>query len=100
MSRIPAPTEPDEEDSGKDFIRIGSDKVRACLWPGPEDKMGALKVEKVTQNAIKGTVSGFSWSEIEQEQKRDPSVQPVHSAVWNHRKPALSEMRDMDPKLK
>ena len=100
LSRIPATTEPDEEDSGKDFIRIGPDEVRACLWPGPKDNTGALRVEKVAQNAIKGTVSGFSWPEIEQEQKRDPSVWPVHSAVWNHRKPTLSEIRDMDPKLK
>ena len=45
-------------------------------------------------------MSGFSWPEIEQDQKREPSVWPVHSAVWNHRKPTLSEIREMDPKLK
>lgn len=100
LSRFPVDTEPDEEDTGKDFIRIGPDEVRACLWPGPVETRGVVRVEEVIQNAIKGTVSGFSWPEIEQEQQRDPCVWPVHSAVWNYRKPTLSELRDVDPRLK
>lgn len=100
LSRIPVSTEPDEEDTGKDFIHIGLEEVRACLWPGPEERASAPEAERATQNAIRGTVGGFSWAEIAQEQKRDPDVQPIHSAVWNHRKPTLAELRDMSPKLR
>lgn len=73
LSRIPVGTEADEEDSGKDFICLGSEEVRACLWPGQKEKTVCTDMQAATQSAIKGTVTGFSWMELEQEQKRDPS---------------------------
>ncbi len=34
LSRIHSREESEKDDDGKDFIQLGADEVRACLWPG------------------------------------------------------------------
>lgn len=95
LSRIPVSTEPEGEDSGKDFICLGSEEVRACLWPGQKDVVthGAI------QSAVRAAVDGFSWTELAMEQKKDPMVQPVLAAVQEQQRPPGASLRLADPKL-
>lgn len=50
--------------------------------------------------AVKGTQSGFSWAEIEEEQKHDTSIRPVYLAEWNNKKPSPAVLHKMDTKPK
>lgn len=95
LSRIPVGTEADEEDSGKDFICLGPEEVRACLWPGQKD----ITTQGATQSAVRAAVNGFSWSELEMEQRKDPRVQPALTAVQNQQKPTGMSLHQADPKL-
>lgn len=45
-------------------------------------------------------VPGYSWSDIEEQQKNDPNVAPIYRAVLKNKNLTPSEQRDMDVELK
>lgn len=45
LSRLPVHPEPEAEDSGKDFLVIKEEEVRASLWPAWEAQMGQPKAK-------------------------------------------------------
>ncbi|KAI4904285.1 hypothetical protein NFI96_007443, partial [Prochilodus magdalenae] len=100
LSRLPSQEEPEASDTGKDFILIDTEEVRACLWPAPERKGNEPAVQVAVQAAVRRGISGYSWGEIEEQQKCDPDIQPIHSAVLRGKNPSLVEQRAMSPKLK
>ncbi len=60
LSRIPWGIEPEKNDTGKDFIRLTSDEVRACLWPGKGEESDESTVRVAKQAVIKKGVDGYS----------------------------------------
>ncbi len=60
LSRIPSC------DSAKDFIKMNSDEVHACLWPVAKQQQ---KVQASVQVSVTRKVPGYSWSDIEEQQK-------------------------------
>ncbi len=112
LSRIPSCEEPEQEDSAKDFIKMNSDEVCACLWPfaKQQQKVQACVSDKMS---VTRKVPGYSWSDIEEQQKIDPHIAPIYRAVvtnknlspveqWNITNKNLSpvEQRNMDVELK
>lgn len=97
LSRIPLTEEPEEEDTAKDFIQMNSEEVRACLWPVNEKQ---AKLQTSIQVSMMNKISGCSWSEIEEQQKNDPTVAPIYRAVLINKNLSSVEQRDLDPTVK
>lgn len=97
LSRIPSSEEPEQEDSDKDFIKMNSDEVRTCLWPVSEKQQ---KVQASVQVSVTRKVPGYSWSDIEEQQKNDSNIAPIYRAVLINKNLTPSEQRDMDVELK
>uniref|UniRef100_A0A3B1JKD5 Gypsy retrotransposon integrase-like protein 1 n=1 Tax=Astyanax mexicanus TaxID=7994 RepID=A0A3B1JKD5_ASTMX len=100
LSRLPAHEEPEAKDTGKDFILINTEEVRACLWPAAERREVEPAVHVAVQASIRKGVSGYSWGEIEEQQKCDPDIRPVYSAVLRGKNLSPAEQRAMTPKLR
>lgn len=100
LSRIPWGMEPEEDDNGKDFIRLTSDEVRACLWPGKEEGVDKSVVRVAKQAAIRKSVDGYSWSSIKEQQRKDPCIAPVYNAVLENRRIMTRTFRDMETQQK
>lgn len=99
LSRIPWGEEPESEDLGKDFIRLGLEEVRASLWPASIHQ-SQPSVPATVHAVAKKLISCQSWSEIEEEQKRDPLIGPVYRAVERQSPPKPSEQRAMAPEVR
>ncbi|XP_052392086.1 uncharacterized protein LOC127939541 [Carassius gibelio] len=97
LSRIPSSEEPEQEDSAKDFIRMNSDEVRACLWPVANKHQ---IVQASVQVSVTRKVPGYSWSDIEEQQKIDPHIAPIYRAVLTNKNLSPVEQRNMDVELK
>lgn len=100
LSRLPSHGEAESSDTGKDFILIGTEEVRACLWPAVEREGGEPAVQAAVRASVRRGVSGYSWGEIEEQQRGDPDIQPIHSAVLKDKSPSPAEQRAMAPKPK
>ncbi len=97
LSRIPSCEEPEQEDSAKDFIKMKSDEVRACLWPVAKQQQ---RVQASVQVSVTRKVPGYSWSDIEEQQKIDPHIAPIYHAVLTNQNLSPVEQRNMDVELK
>ncbi len=97
LSRIPSCEEPEQEDSAKDFIKMKSDEVRACLWPVAKQQQ---RVQASVQVSVTRKVPGYSWSDIEEQQKIDPHIAPIYHAVLTNKNLSPVEQRNMDVELK
>ncbi|KAL1260060.1 hypothetical protein QQF64_007887 [Cirrhinus molitorella] len=97
LSRIPSLEEPEQEDSAKDFIKMNSDEVRACLWPAVKEQQ---RIQASVQVSVTRKVPGYSWSDIEEQQKIDPHIAPIYRAVLTNKNLSLVEQRNMDVELK
>lgn len=75
LSRIPWGIEPEKDDTGKDLIRLTSEEVRACLWPGKGEEGDESMVRVAKQAVIKKGVDGYSWSSICEQQRKDPCIE-------------------------
>lgn len=95
LSRIPWGIEPEKDDAKKDFIRLTSDEVRACLWPGKNEESGGHTVHIATQAVIKTGVDGYSWLSIGEQQKKDPCIAPVYTAVLENKRIVAHSLRSM-----
>ncbi|KAG1926094.1 interleukin-1 receptor accessory protein-like 1-A [Pimephales promelas] len=100
LSRIPWCMEPEEDDDGKDLIRLTSNEVRACLWPGKEEGVDKSVVRVAKQAAIRKGVDGYSWSSIKEQQRKDPCIAPVYNAVLENRKLVTRSFREMGTQQK
>ncbi|RXN16347.1 Transposon Ty3-I Gag-Pol poly [Labeo rohita] len=100
LSRIPWGIEPEREDTGKDFIRLTSDEVRACLWPGEGEEIEESTVRVAKQAVIKKGVDGYSWSSISEQQRKDPCIAPVYNAVLENRRLVARSFRGMETQQK
>ncbi|XP_042624230.1 uncharacterized protein cuzd1.1 [Cyprinus carpio] len=100
LSRIPSREEPEEDDDGKDFIRLGADEVRACLWPGKRIDQEEPEGKAAVQASIRGEINGYSWSEIGKQQKNDPVIGPIYKAVCDTKRPSKMHHSYMEPKMK
>ncbi|MCI4388617.1 hypothetical protein PGIGA_G00087940 [Pangasianodon gigas] len=100
LSRIPSREEPEKDDDGKDFLRLGADEVRACLWPGRRIDQEESEGKAAVQASIRGEINGYSWSEIGKQQKNDPVIGPVYKAVSENKRPSRMYHSCMEPKLK
>ncbi|KAJ7998494.1 hypothetical protein DPEC_G00205510 [Dallia pectoralis] len=69
LSRIPSSEVPEQEDTEKDFIRLNSEEVRACLWPAQESKQGEADIRVAVQASIRKVLNGYSWNEIRELQR-------------------------------
>lgn len=72
LSRIPSREEPEKDDDSKDFIRLGADEVRACLWPAKKIVQEEPEGKAAVQASVRREISGYSWSEIGKQQRNDP----------------------------
>ncbi len=97
LSRIPSCEETEQEDSAKDFIKMKSDEVRACLWPVAKQQQ---RVQASVQVSVTRKVPGYSWSDIEEQQKIDPHIAPIYHAVLTNKNLSPVEQRNMDVELK
>ncbi len=88
--------EPEEDDTEKDFIRLTSDEVRACLWLGKGEKDDKSMVRVAKQPAIKRGVDGYNWLCIKEQQRNDPCIAPVYDAVLENRKLVSHSFRSME----
>lgn len=100
LSRIPWGIEPEKDDAGKYFIRLISDEVRACLWPGKDEEGNEPTVQTATQAVIKAGVDGYSWSSICEQQKKDPCIAPVYTAVLENKRIVAHSFRSMGAQQK
>ncbi|KAK3536658.1 hypothetical protein QTP86_015450, partial [Hemibagrus guttatus] len=73
-------TSPEQEDTEKDFIRMNSEEVHACLWPGQEAKQGRTDIKLAVQASIQKVVNGYNWDEIRALQRSDPLIGPIYHA--------------------
>lgn len=74
LSRIPYQEEPEQEDMDKDFIKVGPEEVRACLWPASVDGDGKTDLKARVRLTAGKALGGQSWDEVEAAQKNDPVV--------------------------
>ncbi len=100
LSRIPSREEPEKDDDGKDFIRLGADEVRACLWPGRRIDQKEPEGKAAVQASIRGEINGYSWSEIGKKQRNDPVISPIYKAVSENKRPSGMDHSCIEPKLK
>lgn len=100
LSRIPAREVPEQEDTEKDFIRLNSEEVRACLWPAQESKRGETDVQVAVQAFIKKVLNGYNWDEIRALQRSDPLIGPIYHAVSKNERPSRARSQSMLPELK
>lgn len=100
LSRLPTTEEPEVEDTGKDFLVMTSEEVRACLWPAKETGAERQEGHIAVQTAVKGKVSGYEWSEVQQLQTADSNICPVLGAVKMNTRPAREQVQGMGPVLK
>ncbi len=96
LSRIPWDMEPEEDDTEKDFIRLTSDEVRACLWLGKGEKDDKSMVRVAKQAAIKRGVDGYNWLCIKEQQRNDSCIAPVYDAVLENRKLVTRSFRSIE----
>ncbi|RXN11584.1 Transposon Ty3-I Gag-Pol poly [Labeo rohita] len=100
LSRLPSREHPEQEDTEKDFIRLDSEEVRACLWPGREYKQREIDVKVAVQASIKKEVNGYNWDEIKAWQRSDPLIGPIYHAVSKNERPSQAGQRSRLPELK
>ncbi|KAJ8016011.1 hypothetical protein DPEC_G00002690 [Dallia pectoralis] len=100
LSRIPSSEVPEQEDTEKDFIRLNSEEVRACLWAAQESKQGETDVRVAVQASIRKVLNGYSWNEIRELQRSDALMGPIYNAVSKGRKPSRAEQQSMPPESK
>ncbi|RXN33232.1 Transposon Ty3-I Gag-Pol poly [Labeo rohita] len=100
LSRIPSSEVPEKDDDGKDFIWLGADEVRACLWPGKRTDQEKPEGKAAVQASIRGEINGYSWSEIGKQQKTDPAIGPIYKAVSENKRPSRMDYSCMEPKQK
>ncbi len=94
------PEEPEKDDDGKDFIQLGADEVRACLWPGRTIDQKELEGKAAVQASIRGEINGYSWSEMGKKQRNDPVISPIYKAVSEKKRPSRMDHSCIEPKLK
>ncbi len=100
LSRLPTKEEPERDDTEKDFIRISSEEVHACLWPPHETKREDVGIQLAVQASVRKVVNGYSWDEIMKLQKSDPVIALVCDSVSKNKRPSPAEQRSMTPQLK
>ncbi|KAJ8005431.1 hypothetical protein DPEC_G00146580 [Dallia pectoralis] len=100
LSRIPSSEVPEQEDTEKDFIRLNSEEVRACLWPAQESKQGEADIRVAVQASIRKVLNGYSWNEIRELQRSDSLMGSIYNAVSKGRKPSRAEQQSMPPESK
>lgn len=93
LSRLPVATEPEVKDTGKDFLVIREDEVRASLWPSRKDLPEGPR--KASVAAVRTRICGHSWEEFRELQIKDEDIAPVLEAVKMGRKPTKSQLQDM-----
>lgn len=54
------------EDTEKDFLLMTSEVAKACLWVAKETEAKEQEEHIAVHAAIKGQVSCYEWSEIQQ----------------------------------
>lgn len=74
LSRLPSSGEPEREDTEKDFLVIGDDEVRACLWPHKKNKEERLEVRPALQAVVRGEIAGYGWDKIWEQQQQDLEI--------------------------
>lgn len=89
--------EPEDDDTGKDLIQLSSDEVHACLWLGKEEEGNEPNVQVSKQAEIKKGVNGYSWSAVEEQQRKDPCIVPVYDVVYKNGRLVPSSFRTMGP---
>ncbi|XP_076730651.1 retrovirus-related Pol polyprotein from transposon 412 [Maylandia zebra] len=97
LSRIPDQEEPEQEDTGKDFIKVGPEEVRACLWPARLEKDGRADLKARVQATAGKALGGHSWEEVEGAQKSDPVVGPVYRVVERGTEMSHAELHALTP---
>lgn len=100
LSRIPSSEVPEQEDTEKDFIKLNSEEVRACMWPAQESKQGETDVRVTVQASIRKVLNGYSWDEIRELQRSDALMGPIYNAVSKARKPSGAGRQSMPPESK
>lgn len=60
LPRIPQMLGPEIVDTGKDFLTIQADEVRACLWPGQDVDTVGPGMRVASQVAVMAKVYGHS----------------------------------------
>ncbi len=100
LTRLPSGEHPEREDTDKDFIRMNSEEVRACLWPAQESKQREADVKVAVQASIKKVVNGYNWDEIKALQRSDPLIGPIYHAVSKNERPSRAGQQSMLPELK
>uniref|UniRef100_A0A3Q3K5F3 Gypsy retrotransposon integrase-like protein 1 n=1 Tax=Monopterus albus TaxID=43700 RepID=A0A3Q3K5F3_MONAL len=94
---MPTIEEPEREDLANDFIKMDAGEVRACLWPTTKQQQN---VQALVRASMTKKVPGYSWDDVEQQQKTDPHVAPVYRAVLVNKNLHPAELRNMDVELK
>ena len=95
LSRIPVTIEPETEDTGKDFLVIREDEVRASLWPARKDQFKEAGKVQVVQAAQRTRVCGYSWEEVRELQMKDQDLGPVLEAVKMGVRPNKQQLQGM-----
>ncbi|KAL6487816.1 hypothetical protein MHYP_G00044420 [Metynnis hypsauchen] len=52
------------------------------------------------QASVRKKIIGYSWAEIQEQQKSDPNAEPIYRAVMNDRRPTRAEEQRMSPSLR
>lgn len=95
LSRLPVTIEPETEDTGKDFLVIREDEVRASLWPARKDQSKEAGQVQVVQATPGTRVCGYSWDEVRELQMKDQDLGPIVEAVKMGMRPNKKQSRDM-----
>ena len=95
LSRLPVTIEPETEDTGKDFLVIREDEVRASLWPARKDQFKEAGKVQVVQAARRTRVCGYSWEEVRELQMKDQDLGPVLGAVKMGMRPNKQQLQGM-----
>ncbi|KAI5609495.1 hypothetical protein C0J50_9467, partial [Silurus asotus] len=100
LSRIPSREVLEKDDDEKDFIQLRTDEVRACLWPAKKVDQEESVKKMAVQTAIRGEISGYSWSEIGKQQRNDPLIFPILKVVTENKRPSRVDQNGMEPRMK
>lgn len=89
---IPVASEPEVEDTGKDFLVMKEDEVHCCLWSAWRVEPKKLWAHGAVQSRLKTLVCVYSWNKLQELQVQDPDISLVLTAIKVHKKPKKQEL--------
>lgn len=99
LSRIPGQIEPEQTDTGPDFLLINEEQVRISLGSQSKGKEECDEV-MVSQFVMLGEVAGYDWEEVQILQKKDITVGVVLTAIKMGVRPNRTQLGTMNSMAK